>query len=100
MWEGGGGWGGREEGVNELYLDYNSLNDQSNYSSFILSVPGGREGWTDKLATELRKSYEETDEIYAYCSVRNGNPLPVSIESQSYKICDNPCLTLYFFFLS
>lgn len=65
----------------------------------ILSVPGGWKGWTDKLAFELRKSYLEMDEIYAYCSVDKGKPLPVStveseLQNTALTICDYHCLTL------
>ena len=45
----------------------------------ILRVPNPPSGWSDKLASELRKSYQDTDEIYAYCSGRNSNPLLVSV---------------------
>ncbi|KAJ7382900.1 DBH-like monooxygenase protein 1 [Desmophyllum pertusum] len=39
-------------------------------------VPNSPSGWSDKLVSELRKSYQETDEIYAYCNGRNSNQLP------------------------
>ncbi|KAL9974731.1 hypothetical protein ACROYT_G011810 [Oculina patagonica] len=32
--------------------------------------------WTDEMVSELRKTYQDTDEIYAYCSGRNSKPLP------------------------
>ena len=50
-------------------------------SSFFLSVPNPSKKWTDKLISELRKSYQDTDEIYAVCSMAKGKPLPVSIKS-------------------
>lgn len=45
------------------------------YKTYV-EGPEKWKGWTDKLASELRKTYHETDEIRAYCSVRNSNPLP------------------------
>jgi len=55
------------------------------FQKVFVNVPGGWKGWTDKLASELRKSYQETDEIYAYCSVGNGNPLPGFRKTQLSK---------------
>ncbi|KAJ7374549.1 hypothetical protein OS493_004887 [Desmophyllum pertusum] len=45
------------------------------YETYI-KVPNPPSRWSDKLASELRKSYQDTDEIYAYCRGRNSNPLP------------------------
>ncbi|KAL9974725.1 hypothetical protein ACROYT_G011804 [Oculina patagonica] len=45
------------------------------YETYVKPDPKGFK-WTDKMVSELRKTYQDTDEIYAYCSGRNSKPLP------------------------
>ncbi|XP_078364957.1 DBH-like monooxygenase protein 1 [Oculina patagonica] len=45
------------------------------YDKYVNPDPNGFK-WTDKMASELRKIYQDTDEINAYCSGRNSEPLP------------------------
>ena len=50
-------------------------------SSFFLSFSNPSKKWTDKLISELRKSYQDTDDVYAVCTMSKSKLLPVSIKN-------------------
>ena len=54
-------------------------------SSFFLSVSNPSKQWTDKLISELRKSYQDTDDVYAVCNMAKGKPLPVSVNAALFR---------------
>ena len=57
-----------------------NFNNVTSYCSAFIPRPNPTGfKWTDKMASELEKTYQKTDEVYAYCLGRKSEPLPVSV---------------------